>query len=198
MRGDWLPARVLFSLRENVVGSFFFSLLVGLDAPPPLFLRREEKLLLSAAPGPPRLSVGAAAVPELAVRSRPRPVGSRALHLMRSGCLFFSTLARRLRACPAPRTLPHALEMRTILPACGPTGMHGRAPRRPARLLPATLPACLTPGTPAAGAGGRGPCWPLPGGSRSWVGDGGLASHRSLPGFCASPSPPAAGAERPA
>lgn len=37
MRGDWLPARVLFSLRENVVGSFFFSLLVGLDAPPPFF-----------------------------------------------------------------------------------------------------------------------------------------------------------------
>lgn len=114
------------------------------------------------------------------MRSRPRPVGSRALHLMHSGCLFFSTLARRLRACPAHRTLPHALEN-----AHDPASLRTHRNARTRSAAASSPPPRHAPSVSYSRHAG---CWWLPGGSRSWVGDGG---PRDL--FSLGLPPPAAG-----
>lgn len=110
---------------------------------------------------------------------------------MHSGCLSHPGA---LQACPAPRTLPHALEMRTILPVCGP---HRNAQKRSAATSsppPLHAPSVSDSGTPAAGAGGRGPCWWLPGDPdfRWKVEDPEISSHFGLPPlawcFCAASS----------
>lgn len=114
----------------------------------------------SGAPGPPRLSVGTARGAGARCALPAAHGGFPALHLMHSGCRSYPGA---LQACPAPRTLPHALEMRTILPACGP---HRNAQKRTASTSsppPRHAPSVSDSGTPAAGAGGRGPCWWLPG-----------------------------------
>lgn len=114
----------------------------------------------SGAPGPPRLSVGTARGAGARCALPAAHGGFPALHLMLSGCLSHPGA---LQACPAPRTLPHALEMRTILPVCGP---HRNAQKRSAATSsppPLHAPSVSDSGTPAAGAGGRGPCWWLPG-----------------------------------
>lgn len=125
----------------------------------PPFKERGKLRRDSGAPGPPRLSVGT--VREAGARcALPAAHGGfPALHLMHSGCLSHPGAPQ---ACPAPRTLPHALEMRTILPACGP---HRNAQERTAATSsppPRHAPSVSDSGTPAAGAGGRGPCWWLP------------------------------------
>lgn len=167
----------------------------------PSFKERGKLRRDSGAPGPPRLSVGTARGAGARCALPAAHGGFPALHLMHSGCLFHPGA---LQACPTPRTLPHALEMRTILAACGP---HQNAQERTAATgspPPRHAPSVLDSGTPAAGAGGRGPCWRLPGDpDLGWkVEDpeisSHLASHHSLRGFCASFSPPGGCAARPA
>lgn len=152
----------------------------------PPFKKRGELRRDSGAPGPPRLSVGTARGAGARCALPAAHGGFPALHLMHSGCLSHPGA---LQACPAPRTLPHALEMRTILPACGP---HRNAQTRTAATSsppPRHAPSVSDSGTPAAGAGGRGPCWWLPRDSDpGWrVEDpevsSRLASHRSPRGF---------------
>lgn len=126
----------------------------------PPFKERGKLRRDSGAPGPPRLSVGTARGAGARCALPAAHGGFPALHLMHSGCLSHPGAPQ---ACPAPRTLPHALEMRTILPACG---SHRNAQERTAAT--SSPPRCHAPsvsdsGTPAAGAGGRGPCCGFPG-----------------------------------
>lgn len=125
----------------------------------PPFKERGKLRRDSGAPGPPRLSVGTARGAGARCALPAAHGGFPALHLMHSECLSHPGA---LQACPAPRTLPHALEMRTILAACGP---HRNAQTRTAATSsppPRHAPSVSDSGTPAAGAGGQGPCWWLP------------------------------------
>lgn len=119
----------------------------------PPFKERGKLRRDSGAPGPPRLSVGTARGAGARCALRAAHGGFPALHLMHSGCLSHPGAPQ---ACPAPRTLPHALEMRTILPACGP---HRNAQTRTAATSsppPRHAPSVSDSGTPEAGypAGG--------------------------------------------
>lgn len=122
----------------------------------PLFKERGKPRRDSDTPGPPRLSVGAAVAPELAVRSWPRTVGFRALHLMRLGCL------------PHPGALVASLPSPSHAPARGRNrhdlaslSTHWNAQKRSAATSspsPRHAPSVTNSGMRAAGVGGWGPC----------------------------------------
>lgn len=147
-----VPLGFLFSLEKNVVGIFFFSCLDLM----PLFKERGKLRRDSDTPGPPRLSVGTAVAPELAVRSRPRTVGSRALHLMRLGCL--SHPGAPVASLSSPSHAP-TRGLNAHNPASLPT--HWNAQERSAATSspsPRHAPSVSNSGMRAAGVGGWGPC----------------------------------------
>lgn len=122
-----------------------------MDLMPP-FKERGTLRRDSDAPGPPRLSVGAAVAPELLVRSRPRTVGSRALHLMRSRCLSHPGA----RAVSLP-SLSHAPARARNAHDTARLRTHQNAQTRSAAT--SSPPPLHASSTSAAGAGGRGTCW---------------------------------------
>ena len=99
----------------------------------PSFKERGTLRRDSGAPSPPRLSVGTAGGAGARCALPAAHGGFPALHLMHSGWL----------AQPLARSRTRSKCARSCQPA-DPTGMHRSAPLQPARLLPATLPACLT------------------------------------------------------
>ncbi|MEJ1275208.1 5-hydroxytryptamine (serotonin) receptor 3A [Cricetulus griseus] len=148
-QGEWELLGVLTQFQE-------FSMETSYSYAEMKFYERGKLRRDSSAPGPPRLSVGAAVAPELAVRSRPRTVGSRALHLMRSGCL--SHPGAPAASLPSPS---HAPARARNAHDSASLWTHRNAQTRSAATSsppPRHAPSVSNSGTPAAGAGGRRPC----------------------------------------